>query len=69
MRVHADLRKIAFVFGVASEIHRYHLPQLAGAGTLYLGYQKRFMSWIFKLKDQLLHRSFFNPREGRGCVN
>ena len=49
--------KTAFVFGVASEdsIAWAICKQLAAAGaTLYLGYQKRFMSRVFKLKDQLL---------------
>ena len=48
--------KTAFVFGVASEdsIAWAICQQLAAAGvTLYLGYQKRFMSRIFQLKDQL----------------
>ena len=55
-----DLKgKTAFVFGVASEdsIAWAICQQLAAAGcTLYLGYQKRFMSRIFKLKDQLMKR-------------
>ena len=44
--------KTAFVFGVASEdsIAWAICKQLAAAGvTLYLGYQKRFMSRVFKL--------------------
>ena len=48
--------KTAFVFGVASEdsIAWAICQQLAAAGvTLYLGYQKRFMSRVFQLKDQL----------------
>ena len=48
--------KTAFVFGVASEdsIAWAICKQLAAAGvTLYLGYQKRFMSRVFQLKDQL----------------
>jgi enoyl-[acyl-carrier protein] reductase I len=48
--------KTAFVFGVASEdsIAWAICEQLAAAGvTLYLGYQKRFMSRIFQLKDKL----------------
>ena len=48
--------KVAFVFGVASEdsIAWGICKSLAEAGvTLYLGYQKRFMSRVFKLKDEL----------------
>ena len=49
--------KTAFVFGVASEdsIAWAICKHLAAAGvTLYLGYQKRFMSRVFKLKDELI---------------
>lgn len=56
--------KIAFVFGVASEdsIAWAICKQLAAAGaTLYLGYQKRFMSRIFQLKDQLPAIDGFYP--------
>ena len=56
--------KIAFVFGVASEdsIAWAICQQLAGAGvTLYLGYQKRFMSRVFQLKDQLPAIGGFYP--------
>ncbi|MEC7278723.1 MAG: SDR family oxidoreductase, partial [Candidatus Thermoplasmatota archaeon] len=56
--------KTAFVFGVASEdsIAWAICQQLAAAGcTLYLGYQKRFMSRIFKLKDQLPSIGGFYP--------
>ena len=60
-----DLKgKTAFVFGVASEdsIAWAICQQLAAAGcTLYLGYQKRFMSRIFKLKDQLPSIGGFYP--------
>ena len=48
--------KVAFVFGVASEdsIAWAICQSLADAGvTLYLGYQKRFMSRVFQLKDKL----------------
>ncbi|DAC60093.1 MAG TPA: SDR family oxidoreductase, partial [Candidatus Poseidoniales archaeon] len=56
--------KTAFVFGVASEdsIAWAICKQLAAAGaTLYLGYQKRFMSRVFKLKDQLPAIAGFYP--------
>lgn len=56
--------KTAFVFGVASEdsIAWAICQQLAAAGvTLYLGYQKRFMSRIFQLKDQLPSIGGFYP--------
>ena len=56
--------KIAFVFGVASEdsIAWAICQQLAAAGvTLYLGYQKRFMSRIFQLKDKLPQIGGFYP--------
>ena len=56
--------KTAFVFGVASEdsIASAICKQLAAAGaTLYLGYQKRFMSRVFKLKDQLPAIAGFYP--------
>ena len=48
--------KTAFVFGVASEdsIAWAICKRLSEAGvTLYLGYQKRFMSRVFQLKDKL----------------
>ena len=50
--------KTAFVFGVASEdsIAWAICKMLAESGvTLYLGYQKRFRSRIFQLKDKLLN--------------
>ena len=56
--------KTAFVFGVASEdsIAWAICKQLAAAGvTLYLGYQKRFMSRVFQLKDQLPAIGGFYP--------
>ena len=56
--------KTAFVFGVASEdsIAWAICKQLAAAcATLYLGYQKRFMSRVFKLKDQLPAIAGFYP--------
>ena len=56
--------KTAFVFGVASEdsIAWAICQQLAAAGvTLYLGYQKRFMSRIFQLKDKLPQIGGFYP--------
>ena len=56
--------KTAFVFGVASEdsIAWAICEQLAAAGvTLYLGYQKRFMSRIFQLKDKLPQIGGFYP--------
>ena len=56
--------KTAFVFGVASEdsIAWAICKQLAAAGvTLYLGYQKRFMSRVFKLKDELPAIGGFYP--------
>ena len=48
--------KVAFVFGVASEdsIAWAICEKLSEAGvTLYLGYQKRFMSRVFQLKEKL----------------
>ena len=56
--------KTAFVFGVASEdsIAWAICKMLADNGVnLYLGYQKRFMSRIFKLKDQLPSIGGFYP--------
>ena len=56
--------KTAFVFGVASEdsIAWAICQKLASAGvTLYLGYQKRFMSRIFQLKDKLPQIAGFYP--------
>ena len=56
--------KTAFVFGVASEdsIAWAICQKLASAGvTLYLGYQKRFMSRIFQLKDKLPQIAGFFP--------
>lgn len=56
--------KTAFVFGVASEdsIAWAICQQLAAAGvTLYLGYQKRFMSRVFQLKDKLPQIGGFYP--------
>ena len=56
--------KVAFVFGVASEdsIAWAICKQLAQAGvTLYLGFQKRFMSRVFKLKDKLPAIDGFYP--------
>ena len=56
--------KTAFVFGVASEdsIAWAICQQLASAGvTLYLGYQKRFMSRVFQLKDKLPEIGGFYP--------
>ena len=56
--------KTAFVFGVAGEdsIAWAICQQLAAAGvTLYLGYQKRFMSRIFQLKDKLPQIGGFYP--------
>lgn len=56
--------KTAFVFGVASEesIAWAICKHLAAAGvTLYLGYQKRFMSRVFKLKDELPAIAGFYP--------
>ena len=53
--------KVAFVFGVASEesIAWGICKRLAEAGvSLYLGYQKRFMSRVFKLKDEFLNEFF-----------
>ena len=64
--------KTAFVFGVASEdsIAWAICQQLAAAGvTLYLGYQKRFMSRIFQLKDKLPQIGGFYPRCGIGCYD
>ena len=56
--------KVAFVFGVASEdsIAWAICQSLAEAGvTLYLGYQKRFMSRVFQLKDKLPAIAGFYP--------
>ena len=56
--------KTAFVFGVASEdsIAWAICKHLAASGvTLYLGYQKRFMSRVFKLKDELPAIAGFYP--------
>ena len=56
--------KVAFVFGVASEesIAWGICKRLAEAGvSLYLGYQKRFMSRVFKLKDELDAIAGFYP--------
>ena len=56
--------KTAFVFGVASEdsIAWAICEQLAAAGvTLYLGFQKRFMSRVFQLKDKLPQIGGFYP--------
>ena len=56
--------KVAFVFGVASEdsIAWAICQSLADAGvTLYLGYQKRFMSRVFQLKDKLPAIAGFYP--------
>ena len=56
--------KTALVFGVASEdsIAWGICRQLANAGCrLILGYQKRFMSRIFQLKDQLDAIDGFHP--------
>jgi len=56
--------KTAFVFGVASEdsIAWAICQQLAASGvTLYLGYQKRFMSRVFQLKDKLPQIAGFYP--------
>jgi enoyl-[acyl-carrier protein] reductase I len=56
--------KTAFVFGVASEdsIAWAICQHLAASGvTLYLGYQKRFMSRIFQLKDKLPQIGGFYP--------
>ena len=56
--------KVAFVFGVASEdsIAWAICKSLAEAGvTLYLGYQKRFMSRVFQLKDKLPAIAGFYP--------
>ena len=52
------------VFGVASEdsIAWAICQRLAQAGcTLYLGYQKRFMSRVFQLKDKLPQIAGFYP--------
>ena len=57
--------KTAFVFGVASEdsIAWAICKQLAAAGvTLYLGCEKRFMSRVFKLKDELPAIGFLPAR-------
>lgn len=56
--------KHAFVFGVASEdsIAWAICKSLAEAGVkLHLGFQKRFMSRVFKLKDQLPAIAGFYP--------
>ena len=56
--------KTAVVFGVASEdsIAWAICQQLAQAGAnLYLGYQKRFMSRVFQLKDKLSAIKGFYP--------
>jgi Enoyl-[acyl-carrier-protein] reductase (NADH) len=54
--------KVAFVFGVSSEdsIAWAICQSLAEAGvTLYLGYQKRFMSRVFQLKNKLPRNCWF----------
>ena len=56
--------KVALVFGVASEdsIAWSICQKLAQAGCkLYLGYQKRFMSRVFQLKDKLPQIQGFYP--------
>ncbi|RAH11973.1 MAG: hypothetical protein CMA18_002420, partial [Methanobacteriota archaeon] len=56
--------KTAVVFGVASEdsIAWAICQQLAQAGAdLFLGYQKRFMSRVFQLKDKLPAIKGFYP--------
>ena len=56
--------KTAFVFGVASEdsIAWAICKMLAENGvTLYLGYQKRFRSRVFQLKDKLPQIAGFYP--------
>ena len=56
--------KTAVVFGVASEdsIAWAICQQLAEAGAdLFLGYQKRFMSRVFQLKDKLPAIKGFYP--------
>ena len=56
--------KTAFVFGVASEdsIAWAICKMLAESGVnLYLGYQKRFRSRIFQLKDKLPQIAGFYP--------
>ncbi len=56
--------KTAFVFGVASEdsIAWAICKMLAESGvSLYLGYQKRFRSRIFQLKDKLPQIAGFYP--------
>ncbi len=56
--------KVAFVFGVASEdsIAWAICNKLAKSGvTLYLGYQKRFRSRVFQLKDKLPQIAGFYP--------
>ncbi len=56
--------KVALVFGVASEdsIAWAICQRLAQAGCkLYLGYQKRFMSRVFQLKDKLPEIEGFYP--------
>lgn len=67
-RVGADMLglqgKVAFVFGVASEdsIAWAICQRLSEAGVkLYLGYQKRFMSRVFQLKDKLSGIAGFYP--------
>ena len=56
--------KVAFVFGVASEdsIAWAICKYLSDSGVkLYLGYQKRFMSRIFQLKEKLPSIEGFYP--------
>ena len=56
--------KVAFVFGVASEdsIAWAICNKLAKSGvTLYLGYQKRFRSRVFQLKDNQLITFVLSP--------
>ena len=56
--------KTAFVFGVASEdsIAWAICKMLADSGVnLYLGYQKRFRSRVFQLKDKLPQIAGFYP--------
>ena len=56
--------KTAFVFGVASEdsIAWAICKMLAESGVnLYLGYQKRFRSRVFQLKDKLPQIAGFYP--------
>ena len=56
-------RKTAVVFGVASEDSIMAIcQQLAEVGAdLFLGYQKRFMSRVFQLKDKLSAIKGFYP--------